>query len=152
VLKKHFSFKNDYNLFMPFEALPHTADWCLRAWAADLEQLFVEAAKGMYTLSGTRLALEPRVERTFTTSAEDAESLLVAFLSELIFIAEQETLAFNKFELHIDSEGGNPIHLSVVMQGATILSIEKGIKAVTFHNMQIQQTQEGYEVEIVFDV
>jgi SHS2 domain-containing protein len=137
---------------MPFEALPHTADWCLKVWAADLEQLFVEAARGMNSLAGTSLAKEPGAERSFSTSAEDAESLLVVFLSELLFCSEQEALAFDKIEISITSQAGKHLHLSAAMKGAHILSIEKAIKAVTFHNMQIQRTERGYEVEIVFDV
>ncbi|MDP2989694.1 MAG: archease [Kiritimatiellota bacterium] len=66
---------------MPFEELFHTADWSLRVWAADMAGLFVDTAGGMNALAGTKLAEKPRVKRTFTASAPDAESLLVAFLS-----------------------------------------------------------------------
>jgi SHS2 domain-containing protein len=38
------------------------------------------------------------------------------------------------------------------LYGAPILSMDKAIKAVTFHNLQIQKTRRGVEVEIVFDV
>ncbi|MFA5873569.1 MAG: archease [Anaerolineales bacterium] len=50
---------------MPYEELPHTADWCLRVWAADMAGLFAEAARGMNALSGVRLAPGLRVERMF---------------------------------------------------------------------------------------
>jgi SHS2 domain-containing protein len=137
---------------MPFEELSHTADWSLRVWAADLCLLFAESASGMNALAGIRLADSPRVQRTFSTSAEDAESLLVSYLSELVFFAEQETLAFDKIELKIEAREGQSCSLSAILIGAPILSINKAIKAVTFHNMQIRQTERGYEVEIVFDV
>ena len=137
---------------MPFEELSHTADWSLRIWAADLTQLFAESARGMNALAGTKLAESPRVNKTFSASAEDAESLLVCFLSELVFFAEQETLAFDKIELKIDAREGQSCSLSATLSGANILSLNKSIKAVTFHNMQIHQTERGYEVDIVFDV
>jgi SHS2 domain-containing protein len=137
---------------MPFEELSHTADWSLRVWAVDLPHLFVESARGMNALSGIRLAEKPRVRRTFTTSAPDVESILVSFLSELVFYAEQDHLAFDHFNLSLGLEDGQPCHLSATLRGAHILSMDKAIKAVTYHNLQIQQTTRGYEMEIVFDV
>jgi SHS2 domain-containing protein len=137
---------------MPFEELSHTADWCLRVWAADLESLFTEAAIGMNALAGIRLVSKPRVKRTFSASADDGESLLVSFLSELVYYAEQDQLAFDDFEVSLDPGPGKPMDLNVVLHGAPIFSMNKAIKAVTYHNLQIQNTKNGLEVEIVLDV
>ena len=124
----------------------------MRVWAADLTHLFVETARGMNALTGVKLAEKPRVRRTYTASAPDAESLLVSFLSELVYFAEQDRLAFDQFDLSLKLEDGQPYLLSATLRGAPILSLDKAIKAVTYHNLQIQQTARGVEVEIVFDV
>jgi SHS2 domain-containing protein len=132
---------------MPFEELPHTADWALHIWAADLPALFIEAARGMNTLSGAQPAPGPRLHRVFAAEAPDNESLLVLFLSELVYTAEQEHLVFNEFEIELNGPG-----FKVSMFGSPLLSLNKSIKAVTYHNLQIQQTASGYTVDIVFDV
>ena len=132
---------------MGYEEKAHTADWALRVWADDLEGLFAEAARGMYALSGANQAEGPKVKRTFEAEATDAESLLVAFLSELVYAVEQEHLIFDEFDVQVEG-----IKLKVEMSGTPILSLTKAIKAVTYHNLQIQPTARGYEVEIVFDV
>ncbi len=132
---------------MPFEEIQHTADWSLRVWAADLPGLFAESARGMNALTGVRLAEAPRTQRTVEVTAPDAESLLVAFLSELVYFAEHERLAFEQFDVAIEDQ-----KLMVRMSGAPILSLNKAIKAVTYHNLHIHQAERGYEVEIVFDV
>jgi len=137
---------------MPFEELSHTADWSLRVWAEDLPHLFMEAAKGMNALAGIRLAKKPRVRRSFSASAPDAENLLVSFLSELVYFTEQDHLAFDDFDLSIEIEDDQPYRLSATLCGAPILSLDKAIKAVTYHNLQIRQTTRGVEVEVVFDV
>ena len=130
-----------------FEELSHTADWQLRVWAPSLPELFAAAARGMNALSGAKPAPGPRVTRHFEAEAPEAESLLVAFLSELVWIAEQEKLVFDAFKVVLkDSK------LKVRMSGSHILSVDKSIKAVTFHNLQIQKTVAGFQVEIVFDV
>ncbi len=132
---------------MPFEEIQHTADWSLRVWAANLPELFAEAARGMTTLAGARLAASPRTSRTIEISAPDIEGLLVSFLSEILYLGEEEKLAFDEFKIQIV---GN--RLSAEITGASIRSIDKTIKAVTYHNLLIRQTSRGYEVEIVFDV
>jgi SHS2 domain-containing protein len=137
---------------MPFEELPHTADRCLCVWAKDLTLLFEDSARGMNELAGFKLADNSQATRTFSTSAGDTESLLVSFLSELVFYSEQEQIAFDHFILSIDLGEAQSCHLSANLRGASILSTEKPIKAVTFHNLQILQTERGYETEIVFDV
>jgi len=136
---------------MPYEELQHTADWCLRVWAADLPSLFVEAAKGMNALSGAQPAPGPLTHRTLNLSAPDAESLLVTFLSELVYAAEQERLTFTHFQVGM-FEGSDSLAVKIEMDGAPLASINKTIKAVTYHNLQVRQTERGVEVEIVFDV
>jgi SHS2 domain-containing protein len=132
---------------MPFEEIAHTADWALRVRAESLTQLFIESARGMNALSGARPAPGPCTRRSLTLSAPDDESLLVAFLSELVFEAEQENLIFDEFSIQVEGE-----RLKVEMSGAPIGSINKSIKAVTYHNLKIREVEGGVEVEIVFDV
>ncbi len=130
-----------------FEELLHTADWAMRVWARSLPELFVEAARGMNALSGLKPTSGPRVSRTFEAEAPDGESLIVAFLSELVWAVEQENLVFDAFRVVLEGS-----KLKVIMSGAPIFSINKSIKAVTYHNLQITKTELGFQVEIVFDV
>lgn len=132
---------------MGFEEVAHTADWSARVWAPDLPSLFKEAAWAMNALSGTVIGDGPRLTRTFEAEAPDPESLLVAFLSELLYYQEQENLAFDVFDLRVAGQW-----LKVAMKGAQIASYEKAIKAVTYHNLKIEKTDEGLETTIVFDV
>lgn len=132
---------------MGFEEIPHTADWALRVWADDLPGLLAQAARGMNWLSGAELSDGPRERRVFEADSADAESLLVAFLSELVYYAEQENLGFDAFDIRIFD-----FRLSANMQGAPLKSLKKAIKAVTWHHLEIEKTSRGLEVVIVFDV
>ena len=130
-----------------FRELEHTADWEIEVWGPDLAGLFEQAARGMYTLSGALLAPTPRCTQSLEVKAHDPESLLVSFLSELLYRGEQEGLGFDRFELHLQEN-----QLSAQLEGAPILSWNKEIKAVTYHRMKIQETEKGLRVNIVFDV
>lgn len=131
---------------MGFEEVPHTADCALRAWAPDLGRLFAEAARGMNALAGIRAGGGPRSTRRFQLQGKDPESLLVAFLSELIFLQESG-VTFDEMTLSVADAS-----MTAVLQCTRITSMTRPIKAVTFHNLNIATTRRGYEVEIVFDV
>ena len=125
----------------------HIADWELEAWATDLSGLLEQAARGMYTLSGTRLAEYPRIDRSVEITASDAESLLVKFLQELLYFGEKDGVGFDRFSIMVSE-----LHLQATLEGAAISSQDKEIKAVTYHKLQIRQTSNGLIVNIVFDV
>lgn len=127
--------------------ISHTADWALKVWAPDLSGLLEQAAYGMYALLQIQLQPGGRYECPLDLEAEDAESLLVSFLSELLYLTEQECLGFDAFDLAIEG-----FHLSGRMIGAPVESQRKEIKAVTYHNLAIQTSQQGLETTIVFDV
>jgi SHS2 domain-containing protein len=132
---------------MGFEEIPHTADWSIRVWAQDLPGLLAESARGMYWLAGAELAGGPREKRVYETESPDAESLLVSFLTELVYYAEQDNLGFDDFDIRI-KDG----RLQAELGGAPFVSLDKAIKAVTWHNLKINKTARGLEVDIVFDV
>jgi SHS2 domain-containing protein len=132
---------------MGYQELQHTADWALHVWADDLPSLFAEAARGMNALSGVTLQKGRRVSRAIDLQGEDAEGLLVLFLTELIYVLEQERIGFDRFDLRI-SDG----RVSGQLDGSSLKSLAKPVKAVTYHNLGISKTLRGYEVEIVFDV
>jgi SHS2 domain-containing protein len=134
-----------------FAELPHTADWAVRVWAPDLAGLLAAAAQGMNRLAGIVPADEPRTWRRFEIESPDAESLLVTFLTELLYLAEQESLAFDNFDLETAQHTGS-YGLRARMEGAPIKEHAKPVKAVTYHNLQIRVTDHGLEAEVVFDV
>lgn len=132
---------------MGFEEISHTADWSVRVWADDLPGLFAESARAMNALTGVVTAPGPAARRSFESRGPDYESLLIAFLSELVYYEEQENLAFTEYDIRIVDT-----RLTVEMEGAPINSVDKAIKAVTWHNLKVEKTARGLEVEIVFDV
>ena len=64
-----------------FEEIQHTADWAIKVWAPRFADLLEQAALGMNQLMAVKIDLQPAVEREFTLSADDGESLLVASLT-----------------------------------------------------------------------
>lgn len=132
-----------------FEVVEHTADWSIRVRGHGLPQLFCHAAEGMSTLiAGDLSALPLDVERSLELEAEDPESLLVDWLSELAYWAEMEQIVFRYFDMVEVTQ----TKLRAVVRGGKAEELHKHIKAVTYHNLQIRQERDGLETTIVFDV
>ncbi len=130
-----------------FQEVEHAADWALRVWAPQLSGLLEQAGRGMLSLAGVKVADGPPRECEIEISFLDREQLLVKFLSEILYFIEQENLAFTEYDLSLDRD-----RLKARLRGYPIRSLEKAIKAVTYHNLEVRQTERGYEVYIVFDV
>jgi SHS2 domain-containing protein len=131
-----------------FREQPHTADWELEVWAPDLPTLLEQAARGMYALSGLRLQAGSARASSIALHAADAESLLVRFLTELLWVEQEQQLGFDEFSIQVDDD----CNLQAELRGSIILSLDKEIKAVTYHNLVVQTTSQGLHVNIVFDV
>lgn len=132
-----------------FEEIEHTADRALRIYGRNLEELLLNAAFGLNSLMGADEdpGATPQT-KSIVLDAEDAEGLLVEWLSELAFWAESEMLVFGKFDLQTVSA----THIRAAVAGRQVKKLERHIKAVTYHNLEIVKTETGLEATVVFDV
>ncbi|MGB5637188.1 MAG: archease [Waterburya sp.] len=86
-----------------FEEIEHTADWAYRVRGENLAELFIQAALGLYALVGMQLVPGERITRSLQLKAIDRESLLVAWLNELLYFHESEGLGFERLKIqHLD--------------------------------------------------
>lgn len=139
--------ENDLNQAAGFRECEHTADWELEVWAPDLPGLLEQAARGMYKLAGIHLKESPRIAHSVELPYTDAEDLIVDFLSELLFLMEEKGIAFDGFSLRVAQKV-----LQAELSGGQIASLDKEVKAVTYHGLAVRSTENGLQVNIVFDV
>ena len=132
-----------------FKEIEHTADRALMIYGSDLQELLINAAGGMNSLLVQEYNdFSLQEEKSVELDAIDSESLLVEWLSELAYWAETELLVFHKFDLHSVS----PTHVKATIHGNRVAQLENHIKAVTYHNLEIIQTDAGVTATVVFDV
>lgn len=131
-----------------FEEVNHTADIAIHVWGRDLAELFANAAYGMACQITDADNVPQTTERSISQEAEDAEILLVEWLSELLYLGERDDLTFTDFAMREVTSN----RLRAVAQGGPTREHHAYIKAVTFNELEIAQTDEGYETTIVFDV
>ncbi len=131
-----------------YEEVEHTADCAIHVRGTDLASLFVNAARGMMSLIGAKAGEDGTRSYVIHLRSFDAESLLVDWLSELLYLSDRDGVLFDGFEIR----RLEPNEIEAIVTGKPASEPEMHIKAVTFHNLEIKQTDGGYEATVVFDV
>lgn len=129
------------------EEIDHTADLALRVWGDDFNCILIHAAQGMYALMGVTYDLALPVSISFIIEDAEKETMLVDFLGELLYLCEDKQKAFDEFAFE-DQHGG----IEVKASGYGISAVNRDIKAVTFHDLEIIKSDNGLETTITFDV
>ena len=132
-----------------FEEIEHTADNALLVRGRSWEQLLINAALGMNSLMVpdiSNIGSQSRIPAV--VDAIDAEGLLVEWLSELAYWAEKELLVFTRFEF----QQASATMVRATLFGGHVHQLQKHIKAVTYHNLEIVKTDKGLTATVVFDV
>ena len=132
-----------------FEEVEHTADLALRIYGADLAALFINAAQGLkHLIVPDKYVISPKIEKQVDLVSIDVESLLVEWLNELAYWAESELLVFEQ----VDVQRITDFRLKAIIWGDHVRELKKHIKAVTYHNLEIIETESGLTATVVFDV
>lgn len=134
-----------------YEVMSHTADTGILAHGASLREVFENAAFAMFDLMYGigDLVAEDRVE--VEVEATTMEELLVDWLSTLLSEAEINDLAFCSFGIDVLVEG----RLIGWVGGESTVDLElvgPPIKAVTYHELAIDRSSDGWSARVVFDV
>ena len=132
--------------FPDFEEIPHKADAALIIYGLSLPEIFSHAVLGMYHIMGIIGKNQRKVEDRIVLQASDPETMLVTFLTELLFLAETG-IKVEVFELNMNRNS-----LNAKIYKTHVSSIAKEIKAVTFNEMRIIEKDDVYQTKIVFDI
>lgn len=143
-----------------FELLPHTADIKIRVFGTTMEQLFIHALIGMFQAIGPRSSACAIVNErlicntlpfhhTINIHSPDKEALLVDFLSEALYLSDVHNQAYLNAKIHTLTETN--IHATIYGINVTGFDIVE-IKAITYHDLYIEQINDHWQAEIVFDI
>jgi SHS2 domain-containing protein len=139
-----------------FETFDHTADVGLRARAADLNTLFEESARAMFSvLAGDLDAVRPLEEVAIRLEPDDLEALLRSWLSELLYIFHVRKLLLSEFSVSIDDSHDERGLLATARGEPLDLVRHKAdveVKAVTWHGLKVERTADGWLAEVIVDI
>ena len=102
-------------------------------------------------LADEGLVTDSPLRKEVELQAPDLETLLVDWLTEIIYLMEDEF--FIAFEVDILSLDNETLLADIIgVYGGEGIELQRHIKAVTYHDLWIEETEDGYQATIVFDV
>jgi len=135
-----------------FEILDHTADIGLLVYGEDLKSLFENAGEAFFNLITDLKKVRLRTERKIEIRRESLERLMVDWLNELLYLHDVENLLFKGF--HVESVGEEGLKAKVkgefFQEGVHV--IKTGVKAVTYHQLEVLQEKDRWRARIIFDL
>lgn len=142
--------------------LPHTADVGFRARGASLTDVFETAAQAMFSVEYDTSTVGFELEVDVEVNEEDIEGLLVAWLSELLWLHDARGHVFGDFvvvelgEAPMTRVGEPKLKVRGVGRGKQMGDwFEQAgpqVKAVTLHGLKLEQLRRGYEATVYLDV
>ena len=139
------------NLDKDYEILNHTADIGIKITANTLPAIFNKAILATADLLSGGVSTDSVIERRFSVQEENVETAMVSVLEEIVFLFENELFlpSFCSVVIHGDlyeiSLKGNVFSAEEIKNGTEI-------KAVTYHQLKIEEVEDRYNAKIIFDV
>jgi SHS2 domain-containing protein len=131
-----------------YKFVEHTADIMAQAWGRDFEQALCEAANAMFDVMGGKEA-EGGEEFEVGANAKNLEELVVYFLSEILSESQISGILPKKIKKMEFDRGKMEIKAKIA---GGKKRPKDDIKAVTFHELKVEQGKNLCKIQVLFDV
>lgn len=137
-----------------YEYLYHIADAKFRAYGSSIEEAFENAALAMLNVMIDTSTIGPEKKLQIELTSPDMETLLIDWLSEILYLLEVEDIVPGKFEVSGINKINDGFSLLASVSGETVdLSrhrFDTQVKAVTLHELEIKKDK-GFSIQVVLD-
>lgn len=140
-----------------YEFLEHTADVYIAAYGKDLAEAFENAAIAMFDIMTDVEKISPKIRDNIKVEgAEDEFALLYNWLEVLLVKFDIEEMLYSKFKITNISQTRNGFKLQAEIWGEKYnpqKHVSKvGVKAVTYHRMEIIKRPEKVTLKFILDI
>lgn len=139
-----------------FEFLEHTADAYIAAYGEDLAEAFENAALAMFDVMTEVEKISPKVEDRVDVTGEDEFALLYNWLEALLVKFDVSAMLYSKFEVWHLSQIQDRLVLNARIWGEEFdpnKHLQKvGVKAVTYHRMEIIKHPSEVTLRFILDI
>jgi len=135
-----------------YTLLNHTADLRIRVFGTDPAGLFANAGWALFDLIAGPLPRRAEKWIPLTVAADDRADLLVSFLRELLYLWTGEDKLVTM--VHVDTISPTTVEARIgfIDSRPDVHVIGHEIKAVTYHQIEVNRTDTGWQATIVFDI
>lgn len=136
--------------------LEHMADAYIAAYGKSLAEAFENAAVAMFDVMTDVEKVSPIMEDYVEVSGEDEPALLYNWLEKLLIKAEIEGMLYSKFKILELARDDGGFRLKAKIWGEKFnpeKHVQKvGVKAVTYHQMEITKDRDKASVKFILDI
>jgi SHS2 domain-containing protein len=131
-------------------AVPHTADIRIEAWAPTREECFAQAVLGLVESFADVSHAQPTDTTTFEVNQESVDDRLVAVLDEVLYLLDtQDVLPLSA--VIEPTDGGDAVRFELTNLDQVEL-IGAVPKAVSLHDLRVEQRPDGWSCAVTVDV
>jgi SHS2 domain-containing protein len=135
-----------------YEVIDHTADLGMVVKGADARDLFTNAAYAMLDLMIEGDMGGKGVKRQITIEGEDYSDLMVRWLGEILYLFAADRLLVHRIAIKSMSPTRLQAVLSMPRFNGARHEILREIKAVTYHQITVDETPDGWKARVIFDI
>jgi SHS2 domain-containing protein len=137
---------------MTYETFEHTADLGLRVRADNFDALFVDAARGLFSLIvADPASVRPTESVPITIAAEAPELLLFDWLNELLYLYEVRHLLLGRFDVTVGETGLQATAFGEPIDPARHV-LDHEVKAITYHGLKVERENGRWLAEVIVDI
>ncbi|WP_415381728.1 archease [Halosimplex sp. TS25] len=138
---------------MSFDLREHTADVAVEATGDSLDAVFGAVADGMAAAMCDEIPAEGGDRFSFSVAAESREALLFDYLDELIYERDVRGVLPVDNEAAVVEESDGEWRVEGSARGIGFDRVEaRDLKAVTYSEMDLSESADGWHAYVVFDV
>ena len=135
-----------------YRILEHTADIGFEAFGSTLPEVFENAARALAHLIAEPATVEPRAEIRIEVQGANPPDLLINWLSEILFQHDAERWLFRDFRVEsLDDHAVAGMALGEKFDESRHQT-NLMVKAVTYHQLSLQQTAGGWRARVYLDI
>jgi len=137
---------------LTYQIIDHTADLGIIVKGPDLKSLFIQAAQAMTDLIVKGDISKRTATRDVLIEGEDFPDLMVRWLGEILYLFEGENFIVHSIQIKSIS----PIQLKSTLSLSSFEpeyhEVLREIKAVTYHQISVDKSDDGWEARVIFDI
>jgi len=137
---------------MKFEFLDHPADIGFRAYGRSLEELFANCALAVVSIIMDPSKIVSRERISLVVEGSGYETLLVNWLNEVLYYIDSKRMTFKEFEIPSLTESRIDAIAVGEARDAGRHPPKVVVKAVTYHQLSLRQTDGRWVAEVYVDV
>ena len=135
-----------------FRILEHPADIGFEAFGLTREEVFANAARALFHLIIDLDSVEPRTEVAVRVEGSNPASLLINWLSELLFLNDAEDWLFSEFAVEQLDDRSLAARVRGEKFDRTRHRAKLQVKAITYHQLELKKMAEGWQARVFVDI